>query len=300
MRREDIADLTAFVIVAEARSFTRAAATLGLSQSTLSQILRRLEARLGARLLTRTTRSVTTTDAGERLVQALAPVLHNLDQQLADLCKFRDKPTGTIRIATVENAAKTVLRAALCRFLPNYPDVTVEVIVECGADVVADHYDAVIRLGEHVARDMIAVRVGPDIPMAIVGSARYFRQHRPPTIPDDLVEHRCINLRIPTSGTLNAWRLNAGGLETRLSVEGQIVFNTINLALDAALDGLGLAYLPLDHVEKFLKIGRLRRVLSESTPPLVGYHLYYPSRRRSSAALTLLVEALRYRLDIKS
>jgi DNA-binding transcriptional LysR family regulator len=296
MRREDMADLAAFVVVAEARNFTRAAAKLGLSQSALSQIVRRLEARLGVRLLARTTRSVAATDAGERLMQVLAPILHNLDQRLADLSAFRDKPAGTIRITTVEHAAKTILLPALSRLLPDYPDVTVEIIVDYGlADVVADRFDAGVRLGEHVAKDMIAVRIGPDIPMAIVGSPKYFRMHSLPTNPDQLVEHRCINLRLPTSGTLNAWRFVKGGRETRVRVEGPLVFNTIDLILDAAVDGLGLAYLPLDQVERLRKGGRLRRVLAEWTPPLSGYHLYYPSRRHSSPAFRLLVETLRSR-----
>lgn len=296
MRREDMADLTAFVVVAEAQNFTRAAAKLGLSQSALSQIVRRLETRLGVRLLARTTRSVAATEAGDRLVRSLAPMLHDLDQRIAELSAFRDKPSGTIRITTVEHAAKTILLPALGKLLPDYPDITVEVIVDYGlADVVADRFDAGVRLGEQVAKDMIAVRMGPDIPMAIVGSARYFRQHAPPANPDQLVEHRGINLRLPTSGTLNAWRLVKAGHEMRARVDGPLIFNTIDLIRDAAVDGLGLAYLPLDQVETLVKRGRLKRVLEQWTPPLSGYHLYYPSRRHSSPAFKLLVEALRYR-----
>lgn len=296
MRREDMADLTAFVVVAEEQSFTRAAAKLGLSQSALSQIVNRLESRLGVRLLARTTRSVAPTEAGERMMHALAPMLRDIDQRLSDLSAFRDKPAGTIRITTVEHAAKTILSPALAKLIEAYPDINVEVIVDYGlADIVADRFDAGVRLGEQVAKDMIAVRIGSDIPMAVVGSPRYFRKQRPPTRPDELVDHRCINLRLPTSGAFYAWRFLRGGRETGVRVDGPLSFNTIDLILDAALNGLGLAYLPVDQVQKHLKAGRLRRVIDDWTPPLPGYHLYYPSRRHSSPAFRLLVEALRYR-----
>lgn len=298
MRREEMADLAAFVVVAEERSFTRAAGKLGLSQSALSQIVRRLEARLGVRLLARTTRSVAPTQAGERLLQTLGPMLHNLDQSIADLSEFRDKPAGTIRITTVEHAAKTILCPALKTILPDHPDITVEIVVDYGlADVVADRFDAGVRLGEQVAKDMIAVRIGPDIPMAIVGSPEYFRRHPSPGDPQHLVEHRCINLRLPTSGTLNGWRLLQDGREVRVRVDGPLVFNTIDLILDTALDGLGLAYLPLDQVNQHITSGRLTRILAEWTRPLPGYHLYYPSRRHSSPAFKLFVDALRYRSE---
>jgi DNA-binding transcriptional LysR family regulator len=296
MRRADMADLTAFVVVAEAKNFTRAATKLGLSQSALSQIVRRLEERLGVPLLTRTTRSVAPTEAGERLMQALSPMLHDLDQRIADLSAFRDKPAGTIRITTVEHAAKTILCPALGKLLPRYPDITIEIIVDYGlADVVGDRFDAGVRLGEDVAKDMIAVPISPAIPMVIVGSPHYFRHHAPPINPDQLVRHRCINLRLPTSGGLNSWRFFKRGRETRVRVEGPLIFNTIDLIHDAALDGLGLAYLPTDQVEKLLRSGRLKGVLGEWTPPLPAYHLYYPSRRHASPAFKLLVEALRYR-----
>ncbi|OJU66799.1 MAG: LysR family transcriptional regulator [Rhizobiales bacterium 63-7] len=296
MRREDMADLTAFVTVAEERNFTRAAAKLGLSQSALSQIVQRLEERLGVRLLARTTRSVAPTPAGERLVERLAPMLHDLDQGLTELSEFRDKPAGLIRVTTVEHAARTVIRPAMTRLLTDYPDITVEVIVDYGlADVVADRFDAGVRLGEQVAKDMIALRISPDIPMAIVGAADYLRRHPAPQEPQQLVDHRCINLRLPTSGTLNAWRLTQDGREMRVRVEGPLVFNTLDLILDSALDGLGLAYMPLDQVAHDIEAGRLVQVLSEWTPPLPGYHLYYPSRRPSSPAFRLFVEVLRYR-----
>jgi DNA-binding transcriptional LysR family regulator len=226
-------------------------------------------------------------------------MLHDLDQGIADLSEYRDRPAGTIRITTVEHAAKTVLCPALTKILPDHPDITVEIIVDYGlADVVADRFDAGVRLGEQVAKDMIAVRIAPDIPMAIVGSPRYFRRHPPPSEPQHLVEHRCINLRLPTSGTLNKWRLLQNGREVRVSVDGPLIFNTIDLILDTAIDGLGLAYLPLDQVSQHLKGGRLVQALGEWTPPLPGYHLYYASRRHSSPAFRLLVDALRYRSQV--
>lgn len=296
MRREDVADMSAFVVIAEEKSFTRAAAKLGLSQSALSQIVRRLEERLNVRLLSRTTRSVSATEAGERLVGTMAPMLRHLDQQLEDLKAFRDNPAGLIRITTVEHAAKTILYPKIAELVKTYPDITVEIFVDYGlSDVVAERFDAGVRLGEQVAKDMIAARLGPNIPMAIVGAPRYFRRYGTPAIPKDLVEHRCINLRIPTSDTVYAWRLVEKGRETRFKVEGSLIFNTIDLILDAALDGIGLAYLPLDQVERHIARGRLKRVLGNVTPPLPAYHLYYPSRRHPTPAFKLLVDALRYR-----
>lgn len=296
MRRDEIADLAAFVVVAEERSFTKAALRLGMAQSALSQIVRRIEERLGLRLLSRTTRSVAPTDAGERLIATLGPMLHDLDAAIASLSELRDRPAGTIRITTVEHAAKTILMPAMRRLLPDNPDITVELTIDYGlADVVADRFDAGVRLGAEMAKDMIAVRIGPDIPMAIVGAPGYFRRRAAPASPAQLVDHRAINLRLPTSGTLNGWRLMRGGRETRVRVEGPLVLNTIDLILDAALDGHGLAYLPLDQVQPHLEAGRLTRVLSKFTPDLPGYHLYYPHRRHASSAFTLLVETLRFR-----
>lgn len=296
MRRDEIADLAAFVVVAEERSFTKAAARLGMAQSALSQIVRRIEERLGLRLLSRTTRSVAPTDAGERLIATLGPMLHDLDSAIASLGELRDRPVGTIRITTVEHAAKTILVPAMKRILPDNPDIKVEITIDYGlADVVADRFDAGVRLGGEIAKDMIAVRIGPDIPMAIVGSPDYFRIHPAPAPPAQLIDHRAINLRLPSSGTLNGWRLLRGGRETRVRVDGQLVLNTIDLILDAALDGHGLAYLPLDQVQPDLDAGRLVRVLGKFTPDLPGYHLYYPHRRHASSAFTLLVEALRFR-----
>jgi DNA-binding transcriptional LysR family regulator len=296
MRRDEIADLAAFVVVAEERSFTKAAARLGMAQSALSQIVRRIEERLGLRLLARTTRSVAPTDAGERLIATLGPMLHDLNSAIASLGELRDRPSGTIRLTTVEHAAKTIIVPAMKRLLPDNPDITVEMTIDYGlADVVADRFDAGVRLGGEIAKDMIAVRIGPDIPMAIVGSPDYFRTRAVPASPAHLIDHRAINLRLPTSGTLNGWRLMRGGREARVRIDGPLILNTIDLILDAALDGHGLAYLPLDQVQSHLDEGRLVRVLGNSTPDLPGYHLYYPHRRHASSAFALLVETLRFR-----
>lgn len=295
MRREEMADLTAFVVVAEERNFTRAANRLGMSQSAVSQIVQRLEKRLGFRLLERTTRSVAPTEAGERLLNSLGPTLRELDVSIAALGELRDKPAGTIRITSVEHAARTVLCPALARLLPDYPDISVEVVVDYNlSDIVVERFDAGVRLGGQVAKDMIAVRIAPDIPMVIVGSPEYFRRQAPPADPHQLLEHRCINLRLPSSRSLYPWPLVQDGRPVRVRVEGPLVFNSIELIRESVLDGLGLGFLPLDQVEKDLDSGRLASVLDECIPPLPGYHLYYPSRR-TSPAFKLLVEALRYR-----
>lgn len=294
MTRDEMADLAAFIAVAEERSFTRAARRLGLAQSAVSQIVRRTEARLGLRLLSRTTRSVAPTEAGERLMATLGPMLRDLDAAVASLGELRDRPAGTIRITTVEHAAKTILLPAMRRLLPANPDITVDLTIDYGlADVVADRFDAGIRLGGEIAKDMIAMRIGPDIPMAIVGSPDYFKAHPAPASPARLIDHRAINLRLPTSGTVNGWRLVRGGRETRVRIEGPLVCNTIDLILDAALDGHGLAYLPLDQVQGHMDDGRLLRVLGRFTPDLPGYHLYYPNRRHASPAFRALLDVLR-------
>ncbi len=296
MQRDEIADLIAFVAVAEERSFTRAAARLGMSQSALSQIVRRLEAQFGLRLLSRTTRSVAPTEVGERLLKSLIPMLAELDANISALSEFRDRPAGTFRISTVEHAARTYLLPALARILPENPDITVEIIVDYGlVDIVAERFDAGVRLGEQVAKDMIAVRISPDIPMAIVGSPEYLENFSAPNDPKELVEHRCLNLRLPTSGSLNEWRFCRNGRSMRVRVEGPLIFNTIELIRDAALDGLGLANLPLDQVEPHLESGRLVRVLENWMQDLPAYHIYYPNRRHSSLAFKLIVESLRYR-----
>lgn len=295
MRREELGDLAAFLAVAEARSFTRAAAGLGTSQSALSHTVRRLEARLGLRLLTRTTRSVAPTEAGERLIETLRPALDDIDDRLTALSALRDKPAGTIRINTSEHGAETVLWPALARILPQYPDIKVELTVENGfTDIVAARYDAGVRLGEHVARDMIAVPIGPDLRMAVVGSPGYFAGRKKPRVPQDLDTHDCINLRF-SSGAFYAWEFEKDGRELKVRVTGQMAFNNSGLCLKAALEGFGLAFLPEDRALPHIREGRLVRALSDWCAPFPGFHLYFPSRRQQSPAFALLVEALRYR-----
>lgn len=297
MNREDMADLTAFVVVAQERNFTRAATKIGVTQSALSQIVRRLEERLGVRLLDRTTRSVAPTLAGERLVERMSPMLHDLDESLSEISALRETPAGIIRITSVEHAARKYIRPALSKLLKEHPEITVEIIVDYGlSDVVSERFDAGVRLGEHVAKDMIGLRISPEIKMAIVGSIDYLSKHSTPLEPRELVDHRCINLRLPTSETLNAWRLLENGIEIRVKSDGPYIFNSIELMLDAALDGTGLAYLPLDQVEPYLAKGLLKQVLIQQTPPLPPYYLYYPNRRHSSPAFKLILDSLRHQL----
>ena len=296
MQRGHLDDLLAFLAVARERSFTKAAAKLGVSQSALSHTIRELEARLGVRLLTRTTRSVSPTQAGERLLRTIGPRFEEIDTELAALSDFREKPAGTIRLTAVDYVADTVLWPRLTKFLRDYPDIKIEIIVDYGlTDIVAQRFDAGVRGGEQVAKDMIAVRIGPDIRMAIVGAPTYLARHPTPKKPQDLVEHRCINLRLPTHGGLYAWEFEKGGRELKVRVEGQLVFNGTTQMLNAALAGFGLAYVPEDLAQPYVAKGRLKRVLEDWCPPFSGYHLYYPSRRQSSAAFTLLVDALRHR-----
>lgn len=296
MRREDLVDLNAFLAVAEECNFTRAAARLGTSQSSLSHTVRRLEARLGVRLLTRTTRNVSVTEAGQKLVDTLKPALESIDDQLASLSVLREKPAGTIRITTSDHAARTILWPALKRLLPDYPDVHVELSIDSTlTDIVSDRFDAGVRLGEAIAKDMVAVRIGPDLRMAAVASPAYFARNPPPLTPDDLARHQCINLRFLTTGGLYAWELEKDGREIRARVEGQLTFNNADMIVQAALAGFGIAFLTEDHMQPYLANGQLIRVLEEWCPPFAGYHLYYTSRREPSAAFSLLVEALRYR-----
>jgi DNA-binding transcriptional LysR family regulator len=296
MPRNNINDLLTFLAVAKERSFTRAAAKLGVSPSALSHTIRGLEESLGLRLLTRTTRSVSPTDAGDRLVRTLEPRFDEIYAELAAVSELRDKPAGTIRITTGEHAAESILWPTLAALLPPYPDIRVELIIDYGlTDIVAERYDAGVRLGEQVAKDMIAVRIGPDFAMAVVGAPSYFARRSKPKKPQDLMAHDCINLRLPTYGGLYAWEFQKRGRELKVRVEGQLVFNNIALRLKATLAGLGLAYLPEDHVRTHLTEGNLIRVLEDWCPPFSGYHLYYPSRRQPTVAFSLLVDALRHR-----
>jgi DNA-binding transcriptional LysR family regulator len=296
MPRQTIDDLVAFLAVARERSFTRAAAQVGVSQSALSHTIRGLEERLGLRLLTRTTRSVAPTEAGERLIGAVGPRLDEIEAELAALSALRDKPAGAIRITAGESSAQTVLWPAVAKLLPDYPDIRIEIVVDQGlVDNVTERYDAGVRIGEQVAKDMIAVRIGPDMSMAVVTAPSYLAARGVPKTPHDLTEHSCVNLRLPTYGGLYAWEFEKDGHELKVRVEGQLVVNTNGLRLEAALAGLGLAYLPEEHVRDALARGALVRVLADWCPPFPGYHLYYPSRRQPTPAFALLLEALRYR-----
>jgi len=296
MARENLNDLTAFLAVARERSFTKAAAKLGVSQSALSHTIRGLEARLGIRLLNRSTRSVSPTQAGERLLQSVGPKFEEIDAELAALSELRGSPAGTVRITTAEHAAQTILWPKLAKFLPDYPDIKVEIITDYGlTDIVAERYDAGIRLGEQVAKDMIAIRIGPDLRIAVVGAPSYFAKRPPPQTPQDLLGHSCINLRLPTYGGNLVWEFEKDGRDLKVHVDGQLVFNAGSQILEACLLGFGLAYLPEDMVAPHLADGRLVQALEDWCAPFQGYHLYYPSRRQSSPAFTLVVEALRFR-----
>lgn len=296
MARPPIADLAAFLAVARERSFTRAAAQLGVSPSALSQTMRALEERLGVRLLTRTTRSVAPTEAGENLVATVGPHLEGIEAGLAALSQLRDKPAGTIRLTAVDHAAETILWPALAKFLAEYPDVHVDLIVDNTLrDIVSERFDAGIRMGERVARDMIAVRIGPEIRMAAVATPCYFTKHGKPKNPEDLAQHSCINMRFATLGNVYAWEFEKGSREVNVKVEGQLTVNDIDVIKEAALHGVGIGFMPDDIAQPHIDAGKLVRVLSDWTPPFPGYYLYYPSRRQQSPAFALLVEALRYR-----
>jgi DNA-binding transcriptional LysR family regulator len=295
-RGDSLDDLAAFAAVARERSFTKAAAKLGVSQSALSQTIRQLEARLGVRILTRTTRSVAPTEAGERLLRVVAPRFEEIESELASLRELRQKPAGTVRITATEFAIDTILLPKLTPVMRANPDLKVELIVDYGlSNIVSERYDAGVRSGEQVAKDMIAVRIGPDMRMAVVGAPSYFKDREEPKKPQDLIAHNCINLRLPTHDSLYAWEFERGNRDLKVRVEGQLTCNGAAQLLNGALAGLGLAYVPEGMVEALIAKGRLKRVLADWCPPFSGYHLFYPSRRQSSAAFNLVVEALRHR-----
>ncbi|HWA80857.1 MAG TPA: LysR family transcriptional regulator [Acetobacteraceae bacterium] len=295
MAGDHLDDLAALIAVAEERSFTRAAARLGVSQSALSQTIKGLETRLGIRLLNRTTRSVSPTPAGERLLQTVVPRIKEIDAALGAASELRQKPAGLIRLTATENAAEAVLWPTIRKLLPEYPDIKIEVVIDYGlTDIVAEQVDAGVRFGETVAKDMIAVPIGPPMRMAVVGSPDYLARHPAPRTPRDLTEHECINLRLPGKRGIYAWEFERNGRALNVRVDGRLVFNTASLMLKAALEGFGLAYFTEQQVREHLNRGTLVRVLAGWCPPFPGYHLYYPSRRQPSAAFALLVDALRY------
>jgi DNA-binding transcriptional LysR family regulator len=296
MRRENVNDYLAFIAVAREQSFTKAAAQLGVSQSALSYTVRTLEARLGLRLLTRTTRSVSVTEAGERLLNSIGPHFDQIESEITALSGMRDKPAGTVRITTVEHAAETILWPKLTPLLLDYPDINIEIISEYGLkDIVADRYDAGVRLGEQVDKDMISVPLARNFCFAVVGAPSYFEGRQLPLTPHDLTEHSCIKLRLPTHGGFYLWEFDKDGRELKVRVEGRAAFSTVSMMRQAALDGLGLAYLPEDQVEGAIDEGRLVHVLADWSPPRPAYHLYYPTRRQHSPAFALVLQALRYR-----
>jgi DNA-binding transcriptional LysR family regulator len=296
MGADTLNDLAAFLVVAQERNFTRAAKRLGVSQSALSQTIRVLEARLGLRLLTRTTRSVAPTEAGERLVHSIGPRIGEIRRELDALSDLREKPSGTIRLTATEHAAEAILWPAVAKLVNEYPDIKVEIVTDYGlTDIVGERFDAGVRPGETIAKDMIAVPLGPDLRMAVAGAPAYFASRPQPKTPQDLTSHNCINLRLPIHGGLYAWEFEKKGRALNVRVDGQLVFNTSSLMLKAALEGCGLVYLTEGQVGPYLADGRLVRVLADWCEPFSGYHLYYPSRRQPTPAFALLVDALRYR-----
>lgn len=295
MLKDNINDLISFMVVARERSFTRAAAQLGVSQSALSHAMRNLESRLDVRLLTRTTRNVAPTEAGEKLYQRLSPLLQDIDLELTALRDTRERPAGNIRLTAGEHAMDTVLWPRIKPFMQTYPDINIEVTVDNGlTDIVDERFDAGVRLGEQVARNMIAVRIAPDMCMAVAASPAYLAANGIPETPHDLQQHRCINMRLPTRGGLYAWEFERDGEPLRVRVEGQLILNCLPQRIDAAEAGLGLVYVPEDSVSEAIAAGRLQRVLTDWCVPFPGYYLYYPSRRQHTTAFALLVEALRY------
>lgn len=296
MAHTKVNDLQAFLAVARDQSFTKAAAKLGITPSALSHTMRNLEDRLGVRLLTRTTRNVAPTDAGERLMRAIAPLFDQIALEVEALGELRDKPRGNIRITCTDDQIEMCLRPMLAEFLKNYPDITVELYVDYGfTNVVEERFDAGIRLGEAISKDMIAVRIGPDWRLIVVGSPDFFDRHPAPKTPHELTKHPCVNIRHRPSGSIYAWEFEKGGKAFTVKAEGQLVFNSIMHVLNAAVDGIGLAYVPEELAAPYLADGRLTMILEDWCPYFEGYHLYYPNRRQASPAFTAFVDALRYR-----
>lgn len=296
MLRENVNDLLFFLVVARERSFTRAAAQLGISQSALSHTVKQLEERMGVRLLARTTRSVTPTPAGERLLDNLTPKFQEIEREIAAVTEMGEKPAGTVRLTAIDYAVDRYIWPKLAKVMNDYPDINIEIDVDYGlTDIVTDRYDAGIRLGQTVALGMVAVRIAPDQAFAVVGSPSYFQGRAKPVVPQDLTRHRCVNLRLPTHGANYAWEFEKGTQEIRVRVEGQMTFNGINQILNACLDGYGLGYMPEELAQPYIDDDRLVRVLDDWTPPWTGYHLYYPSRKPPSLAFSIVLEALRHR-----
>ena len=296
MNRDELSDLAVFLAVAEARSFTRAASKLGTSQSAISQIVKRLEAGMGIKLLTRNTRNVAPTEAGEQLLATLRPAFDDIDARLAALSAMRERPSGTVRITSSRHAAETILWPAVSALIREFPEVTVEISVDSHlTDIIGDRFDAGIRLGEQIEKDMIAVPIGPELRMAVVGAPSYLAARGRPEIPQDLTRHACINIRMQTRGSLYAWELGKDGRELNVRVEGPVIANDVPMVLRAAADGLGLACVMEDQAQAMMEAGLVERVLEDWCPPFAGYHLYYPDRRQLPPAFSLLVGALRYR-----
>lgn len=296
MARDSVNDLTVFLAIAREQSFTRAAAKLGVSPSALSHTVRLLEERLGIRLLTRTTRRVSLTEAGEKLLKSIEPHFEGINNALSALTELRDKPAGLVRVTAGEHAVSAIIWPAIQRLLPEYPDIKFEVTVENAlTDIVAERYDAGVRLGEQLDADMVAVRISPEMRMVTAGSPEYLARHGTPETPQDLTSHSCINLRLPTYGGYLVWEFEKHGREVKVRVDGPIAFNNSTMALSAALGGVGLGHFLEDHAMEHISAGRLVPVLEDWSPPFAGYHLYYPSRRQMSPAFAVLVDALRYR-----
>jgi DNA-binding transcriptional LysR family regulator len=296
MRRENFSDLAVFLTVAEERSFTRAANKLGTSQSAVSQVVRRVEDSMGLKLLTRTTRNVSLTEAGEQLISTLRPAFDDIQSRIAGLSALREKLSGNVRITAGRHAVETLLWPAVHQVLRDNPDITIELSIDHAlTDIITERFDAGVRLGEEVAKDMVAVKIGPDLRLAVVGSPGYFAEHGQPSSPHDLTKHRCINIRQSTRGGLYAWEFEKDGREVNVRVDGPLILNDSSVIYKAAQEGLGLACVMEDIVADQIASGGLVRILEDWCPPFAGYHLYYPDRRQITPAFKLLVEALRYK-----